>query len=114
MDVRCSPMLPTYPSCKVVLRATSCSTDTFHCHEFGMIPPVVLDALGDTDGLANGVGASMRAVGVCADDEWCGVSEPFGETHRFPLEELAGADCALLFLPSPRTSQAMPTRGAIL
>ena len=92
IDVRCSPVFPTYPICSVVLRATSCSRDTFHCQAFGIWPPVDLVALGETDALVKGVGASRDTVGVDADDEWRGAGQLLGDTHQFPLEELAGAD----------------------
>jgi hypothetical protein len=59
IDVRCWPTFLTYPSCKLVLGATSCSRETFHCREFGRKPPVDLLALGDTDALVKGLGVSM-------------------------------------------------------
>src|ERR1700733_1572345 len=60
MEVRCSPVLPTYPICRVVLRATCCSTDRVHCRALGMKPPVYLLALGETEELVSGVTASIE------------------------------------------------------
>src|ERR1035438_4377257 len=113
IEVRWMPALPTYPTCRDVLRASSRSTERFHCQLFGTTARGSLAALGDTAGLAKGEGVSRVRVS-CApmtNGALCAKLSSIPTNSRW---KNCPIPARIAVLPSPFTSQATPMRGAML
>src|SRR5258705_5607988 len=112
MEVKCKPVLPTYPISRVVFVASSCSTVMFHCQEFGITPRGFFPKLGETDGFAKDAGVSNERF----------VLTPMTNGAVFAIPSSMPTDSRWknwppptrnAVFPLPNTSQAIPTRGAM-
>jgi len=95
-----------------MFRASSLSTDRFHCQLFGITARGFSAPLGDTCGLTSGEGVSrvLTSVAVISNGAVkanCS-SKPTGSRWKNCPPPTRTA-----VLPSPLTSQAMPSRGAM-